>query len=142
MAYGLPYINFALRVYSVHVSLPVVAMKKILVVDDDRDLLANIKAFLKRQGYDPAVTTSCDEGLQILHTFKPDLILLDINVGDEDGREMCRKIKSQAEYRHIPVILLSANYEALLVYQEYGANAYMKKPFELLSLIDALSAHL
>ena len=117
-------------------------MKKILVVDDDKDLLANIKSFLKRQGYSPAVTTSCEEGLQILYTFKPDLILLDINVGNEDGREMCRKIKSQAEYEHIPVILLSANYEALQRYQEYGANACVKKPFELLSLIDTLSAHL
>lgn len=117
-------------------------MKKILVVDDDKDLLANLKVFFKLQGYNVRVTTSCEEGLQILDSFQPDLIFLDINVGDEDGREMCRKIKGQAEYQHIPVILISANQEALLSYLDYGANAYLKKPFELSGLINNLNDYL
>jgi DNA-binding response OmpR family regulator len=117
-------------------------MKKILVVDDDKDLLANMKVFLKLQGYNVAATTSCNEGLDILHSFQPDLIFLDINVGDEDGREMCRKIKGQAEYQHIPVILISANHEDLKTYLDYGANAYLKKPFALSGLINNLNNYL
>jgi len=117
-------------------------MKRILVVDDDKDLLVTIKSFLKRQGFDPAVTTSCEEGLQILDAFKPDLVFMDINVGDEDGREMCRQIKARAEYEHIPVILISANHEALQTYRDYGANAYIKKPFELSAFLQALRDHL
>ncbi|HMH22478.1 MAG TPA: response regulator [Puia sp.] len=117
-------------------------MKKILVVDDDKDLLVNMKAFLKRQGYEVAVTTSCEEGLQILNSFKPDLIYMDIDVGKEDGREMCRKIKSQAEYKHIPVILISANHDALQLYKDYGANAFLEKPFQLSSFLSTLQNHL
>ncbi len=117
-------------------------MKKIMVVDDDKDLLANIKALLQRQGYDVAVTTSCNEGLEILHSFQPDFIFLDVNVGDEDGREMCRKIKSQADYKHIPVILISANHEALQFYRDHGADGFIDKPFPLTQLVSVLSAHL
>lgn len=117
-------------------------MKKILVVDDDVDLLVNMKAFLKRQGYDVAVTTSCSEGLQILDAFKPDLIFLDMDVGNEDGRHMCRQIKSQADYRHLPVILISANHEALQLYLDYGADGFLNKPFPLSGLVSNLDRYI
>lgn len=116
-------------------------MKKVLVVDDDTDLLLMMKAFLTRNGYEAAVTTSCEEGLNIFYSFKPDMVLLDINVGTEDGREMCRKIKTQASFRHIPVLLISANHEALKFYSDYGANAAVQKPFELPSLLQLLQLH-
>lgn len=115
-------------------------MKKVLVVDDDTDLLVMMKSFLKKNGYDVRVTTSCEEGLDIFYSFKPALVLLDINVGSEDGREMCRKIKTQAEYRHIPVLLISANHEALQFYSDYGANAAVRKPFQLPALLQLLQA--
>jgi DNA-binding response OmpR family regulator len=116
-------------------------MKKIMVVDDDKDLLVAFKALLKRQGYDVVVTISCEEGLEFLSSFKPDLIFLDINVGTDDGRNMCKKIKSQAEHKHIPVILISANDEALNKYTEYGADSFLTKPFELVRLSHVLAAH-
>lgn len=115
-------------------------MKKILVVDDDVDLLVNMKTFLRRQGYTVTVTTSCNEGLQILRDLKPDLIFLDLDVGQEDGREMCRKIREQAGYQHIPVIFISANHDALLLYRDYGANGFLKKPFQLSSLSGNISS--
>jgi CheY-like chemotaxis protein len=118
------------------------AMKKIMVVDDDKDLLANMKAFISRQGCDVAVTSSCEEGMDILRSFKPDLIFMDINVGDEDGREMCRSIKALAEYQHIPVILHSANHEALKQYQDYGANAFLNKPFPLSAVMKVIDSYL
>jgi CheY-like chemotaxis protein len=117
-------------------------MKKIMVVDDDKDLLANMKAFISRQGYDVAVTTSCDEGMDILRSFQPDMIFLDVNIGEDDGRVMCKKIKAQAEYQHIPVILISANHEALKQHQEYGANSFISKPFPLSGIIDTISHYL
>ena len=113
-------------------------MKKIMVVDDDKDLLVSMKSFFMRRGHTVAVTTSCNEGLQILHSFQPDLIFLDINVGDEDGRVMCQAIRSRAEYHHIPIVLISANHEALQLFRDVGANAFMKKPFALSGLINAL----
>lgn len=117
-------------------------MKKIMVVDDDKDLLANMKAFMSRKGYDVAVTASCEEGMDILRSFRPDLIFMDINIGEEDGREMCKRIKAQAEYQFIPVILISANHEALKQYQECGANSFINKPFLLSGIANTISHYL
>jgi len=116
-------------------------MKKIMVVDDDKDLLVAVKVFLKKEGYNVVVSTSCQEGLDILITFKPDLVFLDINVGTDDGRDMCKQIKSLAEHAHIPVILISANDDALKTYRVYQADGIMRKPFQpshLLNLVNSL----
>jgi DNA-binding response OmpR family regulator len=117
-------------------------MKRILFVDDDVDLLATMKTFLRRQGYEVAVTTTCSEGLEILRVFNPDLILLDINVGSEDGRLMCRQIKNEAEYKHIPIILISANEEELKTYSDFGADSFLGKPFDQAELAQALHTYL
>ena len=110
-------------------------MKKILVVDDDPDMLVNIKAALSKQGYHVTTTITCNEGLGLVNKFKPDVILLDINVGDEDGREMCKQIKESAESKHIPVILLSANHEAVLQYAAHGASGGFEKPFHMANVL-------
>jgi len=114
-------------------------MKKILVVDDDEDVLLMLKTFLQLKGYEPRASRSCEEWLAIFYAFRPDVVILDVNVGTEDGRDMCRKIKEHAEYRHIPVIMVSANASGLKSYNEYGANAVLEKPFnfsKLVKLID------
>jgi len=113
-----------------------------MYVDDEVDLLEAMKIFLRRKGFEVSVTTSCSEGLEILRTFDPDLILLDINVGSEDGRLMCRQIKAQAEYEHIPVILISAYDDALKTYRDYGADGFVGKPFEFSELMDTLNVYL
>jgi DNA-binding response OmpR family regulator len=117
-------------------------MKKVLVVDDDTDLLSVLKVFFLKKGYDIAVTTSCDEGLDIFYSFQPDLVLLDINVGSQNGQEMCRKIKAQTEYQHIPVIFISANHDALKLYVDYGADDAVKKPFDASQLLKIVELHL
>jgi DNA-binding response OmpR family regulator len=110
-------------------------MTKILIVDDDEDLLVSMKSLFKKNGFDIAVTLSCAEGLGILKSFHPDLIFLDMLVGDEDGREMCKQIKDQAEYKHIPIVFISADHEALKLYREYGANSFVKKPLKFSTLL-------
>ena len=117
-------------------------MKKIMVVDDEKDLLALVKGYLKKAGYDVAVTTSCKEGADILASFKPNLIFLDINVGSEDGRQMCKQIKSMAEHKHIPIVLISANDDSLQTYKEYDADAFLKKPFQPSQLLDVAAGFL
>jgi CheY-like chemotaxis protein len=117
-------------------------MKKIMVVDDEKDLLALVKGYLKRAGYDVAVTTSCKEGADILASFKPDLIFLDINVGSEDGREMCKQIKSLADHKHIPIVLISANEDSLKTYKQYDADSFLQKPFQPSQLLDVAASYL
>jgi DNA-binding response OmpR family regulator len=111
-------------------------MKKILIVDDDKDLLTGMKSLFKKNGFDIAVTLSCHEGLMILKSFKPDLIFLDMFVGDEDGREMCKKIKEDAEYSHIPVVFLSADHDRKQQSKEYGADSFVEKPFQFSTLLN------
>ncbi|MES1225570.1 MAG: response regulator [Bacteroidota bacterium] len=117
-------------------------MKKILVVDDEEDILVVLKAFLLRNGYQVEVTQTCGEALRIFYSFLPDLVLLDINVGNSDGREVCKTIKSQAAHRHIPVILISANRNSLLTYSEYGADGAVEKPFSFDALLRIIESHL
>src|ERR1700683_1386791 len=116
-------------------------MKKIMVVDDEKDFLALAKEYLKRAGYDVVVTTSCGEGLNILNLFKPDLIFMDINVGTEDGRVMCKQIKSMAEHKHITIILISANDDALNTYKDYHADSFQKKPFQPSQLLSSAASY-
>jgi two-component system response regulator VicR len=111
-------------------------MTKILFVDDDRDLLISMKALFKQNGFDIAVTLSCDEGLGILKAFHPDLIFLDMYIGDQDGREMCKQIKEQADYRHIPIVFISGDREALKLYRDYGANSFVEKPLQFATLLE------
>lgn len=113
-------------------------MKRILVVDDDADLLASLKSILARKGYDVTTAGSCAEGWEALHAAPPHLVLLDINVGNEDGRDLCRKIKGTAESQHIPVILISADHQALGLYRDYGAIGSLPKPFDLPALIQKI----
>lgn len=106
------------------------AMKKILIVDDDPDLLDVMQIYLSTYGYKVIVADTCDDGLRTFYDEKPDLVVLDINVHDQDGREVCAKIKANAESNHIPIILVSGNQEALVTYESYGANAMIEKPFD------------
>jgi CheY-like chemotaxis protein len=117
-------------------------MKKIMVVDDEKDLLAAVKGVFEKAGYDVAVTTSCKEGADILASFKPNLIFLDINVGSEDGREMCKQIKSLAEHKHIPIVLISANDDALRAYKECDADSFLRKPFKPSQLLELAADYL
>ena len=117
-------------------------MDKILIVDDDKDLITLLKSGLSRNGYQVRATISCKEGLEIFYQFLPDLVILDINVGNEDGREMCRQIKASAEFQLIPVIMISANDISLELYKNYGANDILKKPFLLAQIQKLISKYL
>lgn len=65
-------------------------------------------------------------------------MLLDINVGHEDGRTICTEIKSSVDYQHVPIVLISANLEALKTYLDYGADEILEKPFEVKPLLQLI----
>ena len=113
-------------------------MKKILVVDDDEGILDMVQLVLEDEGYE--VQTSLDGALfQQMHSELPDLILLDILLSGEDGRELCQRVKSREQTRHIPVILFSAHSTSRDITATTGADAILPKPFhlnELLHLIE------
>lgn len=116
-------------------------MKKILVVDDDTSILEMVQFVLEGGGYE--VQTSLNGAcFQQMHRDLPDLILLDVLLSGEDGRELCQRLKGDEKTRHIPVILFSAHFSARDMTGTSGADAFLAKPFHLEELIDLVKRYL
>jgi len=112
--------------------------RKILVIDDEPDVLDFLRLVLAKSGYEPLVAPNGTEGLIRAHVEKPDLILLDLMMEEKDGWETLRQLKLDPESRDVPVVVLSARAEdkdKIRALQE-GALDYITKPF---SLRDSLS---
>lgn len=103
-------------------------MRNVLIVDDDTDLLMLLKRALGRLNY--KVTTLSDAGLveQHIDSSKPAVIILDINLGDWDGRSICRQLKQVAAYSHIIIILYSALVDESLTFATAQADMFLQKP--------------
>lgn len=108
------------------------------MIDDDSDFLTAVTPFLKSHGYEVAVTISSEEGFLLLQSFLPNLILLNVDIGTKDGRELSKKIKGSVEFHHIPVVLLSSSPDSLKLYRNFGADAIIDKPFKLPIFLDVL----
>lgn len=105
--------------------------KHILLIEDEEDIAALIKLQAEMSGYKLSVETDGISGWRAVETEKPDLVILDIMLPGQNGLDVCRKIKSDPELRHIPVIIISAKNEELdvLLGLELGADDYVAKPF-------------
>ena len=106
-------------------------MSKILVVDDDMDILTLVKMSLTLNGFDVEALQRWEQVYTAIGNFHPDLILLDVSLGGADGREICKSIKADKETEHIPVILFSANAEMEKSLEYCHAEAFIAKPYEL-----------
>lgn len=116
-------------------------MKKILVVDDDKDLLMLLKAFL-RKDYETRVFDNATDGRQGLIDFHPDLVILDVNIGPDDGRVLCSMIKQHVEFKGTPVILISGDKAMLANNGNCDADQVLQKPFEPAKLLSAIAGQL
>jgi len=117
-------------------------MKKILIVDDDMDILVLMQTMLRMYDYQVEVISHWENINKGISDFTPDLILLDISLGTADGRVICKELKGAETTRTIPVILFSANSELGKNYQEVSAEAFIAKPFELSHLLSTIKEHL
>lgn len=117
-------------------------MAKILVVDDDTDILSVMEILLSMKGFEVQVTSKGENTFPKIESFKPDLILLDVLISGHDGRVICKKLKSNKETSHIPVIMFSAHPGAAASIAEYGANDFIAKPFDVNNLMKKVNAQL
>jgi len=111
--------------------------KKILVVDDDPDILDALQMLLEFAGYD-VKTTEKGEYAENLHDTNgglPDLIILDVLLSGKDGRLICQKLKSQHDTKHVPIIMISAHPNAKRSVSAVGADDFMAKPFDMDELL-------
>jgi DNA-binding response OmpR family regulator len=112
-------------------------MAKILIVEDYLDLLDFFSIFLKMNDFEVR-SISYQKEVQIsIDSFSPDLVLLDVMLGGDDGRDICREIKKKN--KNVSVILISANPKLLKKYKEYGADDIIEKPFDNVGILDKIN---
>jgi len=114
--------------------------KKILIIDDEEDYLNLIKTILEPQGYKVIFSTDGKEGLEKLKAEKPNLIILDINMPEVNGFQLCQQIRNNPESKHIPIIMLTVRRKEddKVKGLELGADDYITKPFHPKELISRL----
>ena len=106
--------------------------KRILIVDDEEDIVSLIRMSLNLANFDTLEALSGRQALELLKKDKPDLILLDIMMPEMDGYEVCRQIKRNRKLKKVPVVMLTAKGQKNDAEEglESGADDYIIKPFD------------
>jgi two-component system alkaline phosphatase synthesis response regulator PhoP len=117
--------------------------KKILIIEDEKDILELLQLYLKRDGYDVHIAKDGEAGLRKASRERYDLILLDLMLPQLDGLEICRNLRSHPQTSQVPIIMITAKTEESdrIVGLEMGADDYITKPFsprEVLARIKAI----
>ena len=114
--------------------------KKILIVDDEKDLVDAVAYRLKANDYDVITAKDGVEGLDKARKERPDLIILDLMLPRMDGYKVCALLKKDARYSSIPIIMFTARAQEddIKMGREVGAEAYITKPFEPETLLNKI----
>jgi DNA-binding response OmpR family regulator len=118
-------------------------MQRILAVDDDKDILEVLQLILEDSGYEVETLADGHFLFDSIEKHHPDLIILDIMLGNMDGRELCRSVKAKLETKKIPVILLSASHAITDSFKQNGnPDDFIAKPFDINVLISSVERQL
>ncbi len=109
--------------------------EKILIVEDESTLLRIISIKLKVSGYEVYTASSGSEALRLIEAHRPDCVLLDIIIPDQDGLEVLRRLRAKSS---LPVVAFSARPDNARSAIEMGADVFMTKPFDMDSLLAAI----
>ncbi len=112
-------------------------MKTILIIDDDEAIAEMVCVFLESEGYQTAQARNGRQGLDYLSTIHPDVVICDVMMPILDGRELCKMMQANNNYRSIPIILMSAAIKSLKQSECHYA-ALLDKPFDLDKLLDTV----
>jgi CheY-like chemotaxis protein len=117
---------------------------KVLVVDDDPEIVTFLSTLLELEGIESSVATSAAAALEQLQQGRPDLVLLDIAMPDRDGIDLCRELKSDPRTAEVPVFVVSARPGKDVVERALaaGAEEFIRKPFENAELISRIRGRL
>jgi DNA-binding response OmpR family regulator len=110
-------------------------MSRIFVVDDQNDILDVLEQVLVQEGFEVKTSPTSHGILDTIEEFKPNLILLDTFIGEEDGREACGNLKTNEKTKNIPIIMLSADRRVEKSAKEVGADEFIPKPFSVFTLM-------
>lgn len=114
-------------------------MKKVLIIDDDADIVELQKLYFEKEGYEVATCMQGDKAVATFSVTKPDIIILDLMLPGMDGNDICREIRKVSD---VPIIMLTARTDTLdrVVGLELGADDYVPKPFEPKELLARVKA--
>ncbi|MEP6628042.1 MAG: response regulator [Ginsengibacter sp.] len=110
--------------------------KRILIYDDDPEILTVCKIILERKNYDVETRSFCDNIIEDISDVKPDIILMDLWIPTIGGEKAVSLMKSNSTTGHIPIILFSANVEIEIIAKRANANGSLKKPFDVGELVE------
>lgn len=113
-------------------------MSKLLIVDDSKDLLEAMEIILLQKGYVVRTLAGTFDIHEEVNSFKPDLVILDIFLAGNDGREICKELKKSFKDNYLCVLVFSATPKALENYDAYGADGYLEKPFGINDLVQKI----
>jgi DNA-binding response OmpR family regulator len=116
-------------------------MKRILVVDDEVDILFAIEIILNNSGFDVETTPKWEKMSSSIMKFNPDLILLDVSLSGADGRDLCFQLKGSSNTKHILVILVSAHHNLINNLKACKPDAVIIKPFDAKHLVKIVASH-
>lgn len=116
------------------------AKKRLLLVDDEVELVEMIKFRLEASGYEVLTANDGQRALEIARKEKPDLVILDVMLPKMDGYKVCGLLKKDSRYAHIPVMMFTAKAmdADMKLGQEVSADAYLTKPFEPKVLLEKI----
>ncbi len=118
--------------------------KRVLIVDDEKDIVETIQFRLELEGFECLVAYDGEEALLKAKSENPDLILLDIMLPKINGYKIARLLKFDESYKHIPIIMLTARTQQtdIELGEETGADEYVKKPFDMDELLNIIRKYL
>ena len=113
-------------------------MKKILIVDDEQDIVESLKFVLEVSGFVCYTAFNGEDGLKLAKEIIPDLIILDVMMPKINGYKISRLLKYDSKYKDIPIIMVTARsqLEDKMIGEETGADIYMTKPFDIEELVN------
>ena len=119
-------------------------MKKILIVDDEKDIVETLSFMLKSKGFDTLCALDGEEGLKLAKEASPDLIILDVMMPKINGYKICRLLKYDNKYKNIPIVMVTARSqdEDKIIGEETGADEYITKPFEFSDILNTINKYL
>jgi DNA-binding response OmpR family regulator len=111
--------------------------KKILIADDEPNIVAAIEFLLQQSGYEVRIAQDGEQALESVEAWIPDLVLLDVMMPKKSGYEVCTRIRERSDWRHIKIVMLSAKGREAEVSKglSIGADLYVTKPFSTRELI-------
>ena len=111
--------------------------KRVLIADDEPNIVASLEFLMEQAGYEVKLAANGQEALDLVASFRPDLVLLDVMMPVKNGYEVCQILKSDPVTRAVKVVMLSAKGRDVEVAKglELGADAYVTKPFSTRDLV-------